>query len=77
MEWFRSLFIKDSPSTHYIHCFAHCLQLALDATSNDVHDVWAFISKLSLVVNLVEALAKHCSELKFVRELELVELLDL
>ncbi|KAH9671067.1 TTF-type domain-containing protein [Citrus sinensis] len=47
-----SLFLKDCPYAYYIHCFAHQLQLALVAASNDVPDVWLFFSALGSIVNL-------------------------
>ncbi|KAH9779330.1 TTF-type domain-containing protein [Citrus sinensis] len=35
----QALFFKDCPYAYYIHCFAHQLQLALVAASNDVPDL--------------------------------------
>ncbi|KAH9768364.1 TTF-type domain-containing protein [Citrus sinensis] len=42
----QALFFKDCRYAYYIHCFAHQLQLALVAASNDVPDVWLFFSAL-------------------------------
>ncbi|KDO67758.1 hypothetical protein CISIN_1g039693mg [Citrus sinensis] len=44
----QALFLKDCPYAYYIHCFAHQLQLALVAASNDVPDVWLFFSTLEV-----------------------------
>ncbi|KAK3226113.1 hypothetical protein Dsin_005975 [Dipteronia sinensis] len=77
-EWngLQALFLKDCPYAYYIHCFAHRLQLALVAASKEVHDVWLFFSKLSSIVNFVGASAKRCSELKSIREDEIVDMIS-
>ena len=78
-EWngLQALFLKDCPYAYYVHCFAHRLQLALVAASKEVHDVWLFFSKLSSIVNFVGASAKRCSELKSIREDEIVDMISL
>ena len=77
-EWngLQALFLKDCPYAYYVHCFAHRLQLALVAASKEVHDVWLFFSKLSSIVNFVGASAKRCSELKSIREDEIVDMIS-
>ncbi|KAL5820594.1 hypothetical protein ACOSQ3_022476 [Xanthoceras sorbifolium] len=69
------LFLKDCPYAYYIHCFAHRLQLALVAVSKEVREVWIFFSKLSFVVNVVGASAKRHSELKLIREDEIIDMI--
>ncbi|KAL5861691.1 hypothetical protein ACOSQ4_002987 [Xanthoceras sorbifolium] len=71
----QALFLKDCPYAYYIHCFAHRLQLALVAVSKKVHEVWLFFSKLSSVVNFVGASAKRHSELKLIREDEIIDMI--
>ncbi|KAL5843993.1 hypothetical protein ACOSQ4_009951 [Xanthoceras sorbifolium] len=71
----QALFLKDCPYAYYIHCFAHRLQLALVAVSKEVREVWLFFSKLSSVVNFVGASAKRYSELKLIREDEIIDMI--
>ncbi|KAL5769062.1 hypothetical protein ACOSQ2_015845 [Xanthoceras sorbifolium] len=71
----QALFLKDCPYAYYIHCFAHRLQLALVAVSKEVREVWLFFSKLSFVVNFVGASAKRHSELKLIREDEIIDMI--
>ncbi|KAK2651241.1 hypothetical protein Ddye_018730 [Dipteronia dyeriana] len=72
----QALFLKDCPYAYYVHCFAHQLQLALVAVSKEVHDIWLFFSKLSFIVNFVGASAKRCSELKSIREDEIIDMIS-
>ncbi|KAL5812369.1 hypothetical protein ACOSQ3_027319 [Xanthoceras sorbifolium] len=67
--------MRDCPYAYYIHCFAHRLQLALVAVSKEVREVWIFFSKLSSVVNFVGASAKRHSELKLIREDEIIDMI--
>ncbi|KAL5855458.1 hypothetical protein ACOSQ4_005260 [Xanthoceras sorbifolium] len=67
--------MRDCPYAYYIHCFAHRLQLALVAVSKEVREVWLFFSKLSSVVNFVGASAKRHSELKLIREDEIIDMI--
>ena len=71
----QALFLKDCPYAYYIHCFAHQLQLALVAASNDVPDVWLFFSTLGSIVNVLTSSAKRLSELKSVWEAEIIDLI--
>ncbi|KDO47536.1 hypothetical protein CISIN_1g048773mg [Citrus sinensis] len=69
-EWngLQSLFLSDCPYACYVHCFAHRLQLVLVVVSKEVHEVWLFFSKLSSIVNFVNASSKCYSELKSAKE---------
>ena len=58
-----------------MHCFAHRLQLALVAASKEVHEVWLFFSKLSIIVNFASSSFKRHSELKSIRKDEIIDLL--
>ncbi|KAH9769035.1 TTF-type domain-containing protein [Citrus sinensis] len=71
----QALFLKDCPYAYYIHCFAHQLQLALVAASNDVPDVWLFFSTLGSIVNVLTSSAKRLYELKSVWEAEIIDLI--
>ncbi|XP_052178763.1 uncharacterized protein LOC127792338 [Diospyros lotus] len=75
-EWngLQALFLRECPSAYYIHCFAHRLQLALVVVAKDVHDVWLFFQSLSSIVNFVGVSAKRHSQLKLIREDEIVDL---
>ncbi|BFG30846.1 hypothetical protein CerSpe_171200 [Prunus speciosa] len=76
-EWsgLQALFLNDSPYAYYIHCFAHRLQLALNAAAKEVGLVWRFFSMLNNIVNFVGASAKRHSELKLTRQAEIEDLL--
>ena len=58
-----------------MHCFAHRLQLALVAASKEVHEVWLFFSKLSIIANFASSSFKLHSELKSIRKDEIIDLL--
>ncbi|KAL6534095.1 hypothetical protein OROHE_013928 [Orobanche hederae] len=49
----QALFLRDSPSAYYVHCFAHRLQLALVAAAESEVSIWLFFSKLNSIVNLM------------------------
>lgn len=42
--------------------------LTLNATAEEVHDVWQFFSTLSLIINFVDSSAKLHSTLKAIRK---------
>ena len=54
---------NDCLYAYYIHCFAHCLQLALVTTSKEVILVHQFFTNLNLVVNFVCASCNWYKEL--------------
>ncbi|PRQ22642.1 putative ribonuclease H-like domain-containing protein [Rosa chinensis] len=47
----QALFREECPSAYYVHCFAHRLQLTLNAAAKGVHDIWEFFSTLNFIVN--------------------------
>ena len=67
-EYDGALFLNDCPYAYYAHCFAHRLQLVLVAVSKEVHEVWLLFTKLSSIVNFVNAYFKRYSELKAAKE---------
>ncbi|KAK1410977.1 hypothetical protein QVD17_37520 [Tagetes erecta] len=55
----KSLILRDNPSAHYIHCFAHQLQLVIVAVAKKHEGVKTFYEYLSMVVNTVSASCKR------------------
>ncbi|XP_024156063.2 uncharacterized protein LOC112164050 [Rosa chinensis] len=70
----QALFREECPYAYYVHCFAHRLQLTLNAAAKGVHDIWEFFSTLSLIVNFVDSSAKRHSALRVIREEEIANL---
>ncbi|XP_024178762.2 zinc finger MYM-type protein 1-like [Rosa chinensis] len=70
----QALFLEECPYAYYVHCFAHRLQLSLNATTKGVPEIWPFFSTLSLIVNFVDSSAKRHSVLKAVRKEEIAYL---
>lgn len=55
----KALILKDNPSAHYIHCFAHQLQLVIVAVAKKHAGVKSFYEYLSMVVTTVSASCKR------------------
>ncbi|KAM5583814.1 hypothetical protein ABKV19_003607 [Rosa sericea] len=74
-EWngLQALFLQKCPYAYYVHCFAHRLQLALNAAAKDVGVVYLFFQMLTSIINVVDSSAKRVSELKSIQEVEVVE----
>ena len=70
----QALFREECLYAYYVHCFAHRLQLALNAAAKGVDDIYTFFDTLSFVVNFVDSSAKRHSALKATREEEIAEL---
>nr|XP_011462046.1 PREDICTED: zinc finger MYM-type protein 1-like [Fragaria vesca subsp. vesca] len=70
----QALFCEECLYAYYVHCFAHHLQLALNAAAKGVDDIYTFFGTLSFVVNFVYYSAKRHSALKATREEEIAEL---
>ncbi|XP_061993396.1 uncharacterized protein LOC133711262 [Rosa rugosa] len=70
----QALFRQECPYAYYVHCFAHRLQLTLNAAAKGVHDIWEFFSTLNLIVNFVDSSAKRHSALRAIREEEIADL---
>ncbi|XP_074580574.1 uncharacterized protein LOC141836984 [Curcuma longa] len=73
----QALFLRECPYAYYVHCYAHRLQLALVAASNDVVPVCQFFQKLLFIVNTVDSSAKRHDELRDSQVIELAHLLDI
>ncbi|KAL6561484.1 hypothetical protein OROMI_017085 [Orobanche minor] len=66
----QALFLRDSPSAYYVHCFAHRLQLALVAAAESEVSIWLFFSKLNSIVNLIRSSPKRQAELQEAQAIE-------
>ncbi|XP_076960509.1 uncharacterized protein LOC143636913 [Bidens hawaiensis] len=55
----KALILKDNPSAHYIHCFAHQLQLVIVAVAKKHTGVKTFYEYLAMIVNTVSASSKR------------------
>jgi hypothetical protein len=81
-EWngLKALILNECPYAYYVHCMAHQLQLALVASSREVHEVHNFFQNAIQIINVVSAspkrtdqlLAKQAEDIE--REIELGEL---
>ncbi|XP_074342837.1 uncharacterized protein LOC141680536 [Apium graveolens] len=69
----KTLFLQDCPYAYYTHCFAHRLQLALNACAKDVPDMQSFFQMLSSIVNFVGSSSKLANLLKEIQEAEIAE----
>ncbi|KAI3739944.1 hypothetical protein L2E82_30358 [Cichorium intybus] len=49
----KSLILKENKSAHYVHCFAHQLQLVIVAVAKKHDDAKEFFEQLALVVTVV------------------------
>ncbi|XP_057482633.1 uncharacterized protein LOC130769355 [Actinidia eriantha] len=67
----QALFLRDSPSAYYVHCFAHQLQLALVAAAENEISVWLFFSNLASIVNRVSASPKRHADLQDAQAVEI------
>ncbi|XP_076956696.1 uncharacterized protein LOC143631974 [Bidens hawaiensis] len=61
----KALILKDNPSAHYIHCFAHQLQLVIVAVAKKHTGVKTFYEYLAMIVNTVSA---SCKQKDMIRE---------
>ena len=69
----KTLFLHDCPYAYYVHCFAHRLQLALNACARDVPDMQLFFQMLSSIVAFVGSSSKRTNLLKEIQEAEIAE----
>ena len=75
-EWsgLQALVSNDCPYAYHIHCFVHCMQLAIAAASKNVIPVQSFFMKLTSVVNVVG----ECNEkLKSSYAAEIAHMIDM
>ncbi|XP_042460546.1 zinc finger MYM-type protein 1-like [Zingiber officinale] len=60
----QALFLKDCPYAYYVHCFAHRLQLALVAATENEISIWLFFLNMTTIVNLVTSAAKRNADIQ-------------
>jgi hypothetical protein len=63
----RTLIMQESPSSYYIHCFAHQLQLVLLVVAKGNNDCVWFVYQVSLLLNVVGVSCKCHSMLQDAR----------
>ncbi|XP_062118723.1 uncharacterized protein LOC133832387 [Humulus lupulus] len=66
----QALICNECPYAYYIHCLAHCHQLALVAASREVSRVHQFFSTLIFIIIIVTASCKRNDELKEAQSVE-------
>uniref|UniRef100_A0A0R0F758 TTF-type domain-containing protein n=1 Tax=Glycine max TaxID=3847 RepID=A0A0R0F758_SOYBN len=54
-----TLIQNENPSTYYVHCFAHQLQLALVSCAKTLKDVSGFFGKVNMLVNFIRSSNKR------------------
>ncbi|XP_062150389.1 uncharacterized protein LOC133859059 [Alnus glutinosa] len=73
----QALVSNDCPYAYYIHCFAHCFQLALVAASKEVIHVHQFFTNLTSIVNIVCASCSRFEELRIAQTAEIAYLIEI
>jgi hypothetical protein len=73
----QALISNDCPYAYYIHCFTHCLQLALVAASKKVILVHQFFTNLSSIVNIVCASCNRFEELRIFQTAEIAYIIKI
>ena len=58
----RSLILQENPSAHYVHCFAHQLQLTLVAVANGHPHIKGFLELVNLTLNVIGGSYKRRDE---------------
>ncbi|KAK9992476.1 hypothetical protein SO802_027461, partial [Lithocarpus litseifolius] len=69
----KTLILKDNPSTCYVHCFAHQLQLTLVAVAKNHIQIATFFNLVAKVFNIVGA---SCKRRDIFREKHSVEVIE-
>jgi len=73
----QALFLSDCPRAYYVHCFAHRLQLALVAASQEIVYIHELFSNLNFIINVVGASCKHHDELQAAKITHLIAIDEL
>ncbi|XP_039135864.1 uncharacterized protein LOC120273305 [Dioscorea cayenensis subsp. rotundata] len=76
-EWngLQALICNECQYAYCVHCFAHCLQLALVASSREVKLVHQFFEKLGFIINVVTSSSKSNDELRDAQAADIVKML--
>jgi hypothetical protein len=73
----KTLIMKDSPSTYYVHCFSHQLQLVLVGVAKGNDGCHNFFAQVTRLLNIVGVSCKRHGMLRDVRSQKLKKALDL
>ncbi|XP_039138735.1 uncharacterized protein LOC120276060 [Dioscorea cayenensis subsp. rotundata] len=60
----KALILNENKHAHYIHCFAHQLQLVVVSAAKENHDVSQFFDYVSMIVNMVGSSCKRHDALR-------------
>ena len=72
----QRLIQNENPTTFYIHCFAHQLQLTLVTVAKDSNLIDAFFKSVSMVLNVVGSSCKRHDMLQNIQAAKVVDALD-
>jgi hypothetical protein len=73
----KTLIMKESPSSYYIHCFAHQLQLVLIAVAKDNEACVWFFDHVSYLFNIIGVSCKRHDMLRDVRAQQVLQALEM
>ncbi|XP_039120394.1 zinc finger MYM-type protein 1-like, partial [Dioscorea cayenensis subsp. rotundata] len=60
----KALILNENKHAHYIHCFAHQLQLVVVSAAEENHDMSQFFDYISMIVNMVGSSCKRNDALR-------------
>ncbi|PIN23845.1 hypothetical protein CDL12_03425 [Handroanthus impetiginosus] len=72
----KSLIMKENQAAHYIHCFAHQLQLTLVAVAKNQVDIALFFTMVSNIVNVVGASCKRRDTIRETQAIKVAQAID-
>jgi hypothetical protein len=73
----KTLIMKESPSSYYIHCFAHQLQLVLIAVAKENESCVWFFDHVSYLFNIIGVSCKRHDMLRDIRAQKVCEALEM
>ena len=73
----QALVANECPYAYYVHCLAHCLQLALIGTFREVIPVHHFFTKINFIINIVGSSCKRVDELKAAQASDIAYLISI
>jgi hypothetical protein len=73
----KKLIMEESPSTYYVHCFAHQLQLTLVVVAKENIDCSWFFGQLAYLLNVLGMSCKQISMLRVAQAEYMIEALSL
>ncbi|CAI0381869.1 unnamed protein product, partial [Linum tenue] len=69
----KSLILEENPSAHYIHCFAHQLQLTLVAVARNHGEVNRFFGHVIALINLIGGSPRRRASLRDSQSTKVIE----